>query len=124
MPEVVAMRAKDALGRYGEQAAAEHLERSGLRILARNWRCSEGEIDIVAAERRVLVVCEVKTRSGVRYGTPLEAITRAKQRRLRRLAIRWLTANGVLFDEVRIDVVGLTRDQAGGFTIEHVRGVG
>lgn len=118
------MRAKDALGRHGEQLAAEHLERSGLRILARNWRCSEGEIDIVAAERRVLVVCEVKTRAGVRYGTPLEAITRAKQRRLRRLAVRWLVANGVLFDEVRIDVVGLTSDQAGGFTIEHVRGVG
>jgi putative endonuclease len=124
MAEVVAMHAKDALGRRGEQLAAEHLEASGLRILARNWRCSEGEIDIVAAERRVLVVCEVKTRSGVRYGTPLEAISRAKQRRLRRLAIRWLVANGVLFDEVRIDVVGLIRDQAGGFSIEHVRGVG
>lgn len=118
------MRAKDALGRQGEQAAAEYLERGGLRILARNWRCSTGEIDIVAAERRMLVVCEVKTRSGLGYGTPLEAITRAKQRRLRRLAACWLTANGVLFDEVRIDAVGLTRDPGGGFTIEHVRGVG
>jgi putative endonuclease len=118
------MHAKDALGRDGEQVAAEYLQRSGLRILARNWRCSEGEIDIVAAERRVLVVCEVKTRSSTRYGTPVEAITRAKRRRLRRLAVRWLAANGVLFDEVRIDVVGLTRDPAGGFTIEHVRGVG
>ena len=120
----MAMRAKDALGACGEQAAAEYLEENGLRILARNWRCSEGEIDIVAAERRVLAVCEVKTRSDVTYGTPLEAITRAKQRRLRRLAIRWVVANGVLFDEVRIDVVGLLRDPAGGFTIEHVRGVG
>ena len=118
------MRAKDALGRDGEQAAAEYLERRSLRILARNWRCSEGEIDIVAAERRVLVVCEVKTRSGTRYGTPLEAIGRAKQRRLRRLAVRWLAANGVLFDEVRIDAVGLTRHPAGGFSIEHVRGIG
>jgi putative endonuclease len=121
---VMMMHAKDALGRDGEQVAAEYLQRSGLRILARNWRCSEGEIDIVAAERRVLVVCEVKTRSSTRYGTPVEAITRAKRRRLRRLAVRWLAANGVLFDEVRIDVVGLTRDPAGGFTIEHVRGVG
>jgi putative endonuclease len=121
---VMMMHAKDALGRDGEQVAAEYLERSGLRILARNWRCSEGEIDIMAAERRVLVVCEVKTRSSTRYGTPVEAITRAKRRRLRRLAVRWLAANGVLFDEVRIDVIGLTRDPAGGFTIEHVRGVG
>ena len=118
------MRAKDVLGQQGEQLAAEYLERSGLRILARNWRCSEGEIDIVAAERRVLVVCEVKTRTGTRYGTPLEAITRQKQRRLRRLAVRWLDAHGVLFDEVRIDALGLTRDPAGGFAIEHVRGVG
>jgi putative endonuclease len=120
----MAMRPKDALGRDGEQAAAEYLERSGLRILGRNWRCSEGEIDIVAAERRVLVVCEVKTRSGTRYGTPLESISRAKQRRLRRLAVRWLAANGVLFDEVRVDAVGVTCDPAGGFSIEHVRGIG
>jgi len=120
----MAMRPKDALGRDGEQAAAEYLERSGLRILGRNWRCSEGEIDIVASERRVLVVCEVKTRSGTRYGTPLESISRAKQRRLRRLAVRWLAANGVLFDEVRVDAVGVTRDPAGGFNIEHVRGIG
>lgn len=118
------MRAKDVLGRVGEQAAAEYLERTGMRILARNWRCSAGEIDIVAAERRVFVVCEVKTRSGTRYGTPLEAITRAKQRRLRHLAVCWLGAHGVLFDEVRIDAVGLTRNPGGGFTIEHVRGVG
>jgi putative endonuclease len=118
------MRAKDALGRDGEQAAAEYLERSGLRILARNWRCSDGEIDIVGAERRVLVVCEVKTRSGTRYGTPLESISRAKLRRLRRLAVLWLAANGVLFDEVRVDAIGLTRDPAGGFSIEYVRGIG
>jgi putative endonuclease len=118
------VKAKDALGRRGEQLAAQYLERAGFRILDRNWRCAEGEIDIVAAERRVLVVCEVKTRSGVGYGGPLDAITRAKRSRLRRLAIRWLVAHGVLFDEVRIDVIGLLRDRSGQFTVEHVRGVG
>lgn len=118
------MNAKDALGKRGEQVATEYLQQAGLRILDRNWRCAEGEIDIVAAERRVLVICEVKTRSGTRYGTPLEAITRSKRARLRRLAIRWLVAHGVLFDEVRIDVVGVLRDQAGRCTVEHVRGVG
>jgi putative endonuclease len=117
------MHPKDALGRAGEQAAAEHLERNGLRVLARNWRCSVGEIDIIAVERRMLVVCEVKTRSSTRYGTPLEAVTRRKYRRLRQLAIRWLTANGVLFHDIRIDVIGVTLDDSGGFTIEHVRGV-
>ena len=118
------MHAKDALGQAGEQAAAEYLTRHGLRILTRNWRCSEGELDIVAAEGDALVVCEVKTRSSTRYGTPLEAITRQKQRRLRKLAVLWLIAHGVLFDEVRIDAVGVTRQPAGGFSIEHVRGVG
>jgi putative endonuclease len=118
------MNAKDALGREGEQVAVEYLERAGLRVLARNWRCADGELDIVAAERQVLVVCEVKTRSGTRFGTPLEAITRNKRARLRRLAARWLAANGVLFEEVRIDVIGLIRDRSGQYEIEHVRGVG
>jgi putative endonuclease len=118
------MNAKDALGRRGELLAVEYLERAGMRILDRNWRCAEGEIDIVAAERQVLVVCEVKTRSGTRYGTPLEAITRAKRARLRRLAARWLVAHGVLFDEVRIDAIGLIGDGRGQYQIEHVRGVG
>jgi len=115
---------KDVLGRRGEDLATEHLRQAGFRILDRNYRCSDGEIDIVAAERRVLVACEIKTRSGVGYGTPLEAVTRRKVRRLRRLAVRWVTAHGVIFDELRVDVVGILRSPDGGFTIEHVRGVG
>ena len=83
------MNAKNNLGRCGEQAAVEYLERAGLRILDRNWRCTEGEIDIVAAERQVLVICEVKTRSSAQYGSPFEAITRSKCARLRRLTVRW-----------------------------------
>jgi putative endonuclease len=118
------LNAKDVLGRQGEQLAVEHLRQDGLRVLDRNWRCAEGEIDIVAAERRSLVICEVKTRSSVRYGTPLEAVSRAKRSRLRRLAVCWLVAHGVLFDEIRIDVVGVLRTQSGDFTVEHVRGVG
>ena len=94
------MRAKDVLGRNGEQAAADYLETEGFRILARNWRCADGEIDIVAMDRHMLVICEVKTRSGARYGTPLESVTRLKRNRLRRLAVRWLTAHGVHVDQV------------------------
>jgi putative endonuclease len=118
------MRTKDELGRSGEQAAAEYLESRGFRILDRNWRSTDGEIDIVAVERHVLVVCEVKSRSSVRYGSPLEAVGRAKRGRLRRLAVQWLNAHGVRFDQVRIDVVGLVYEGTGGFTIEHIRGVG
>ena len=73
------MHPKDVLGRQGEQLAAEYLENAGFRILDRNYRCADGEIDIVAADRRMLVACEVKTRSGpaVRHagrgGHPREA---------------------------------------------------
>jgi putative endonuclease len=120
----VAMRAKDILGRDGEQAAVDYLAARGLRILDRNWRCDIGEIDIVAVDRHEFVICEVKTRSGNRYGTPLEAVTKAKLRRLRRLAVAWLNAHGVRFDQIRIDVVGLVREGAGGYAVEHVKGVG
>jgi putative endonuclease len=122
--EVVTMRAKDVLGKSGEQAAAEYLESAGFHILDRNWRCADGEIDIVAVERRALVVCEVKTRSGDRCGAPLESVGRVKRNRLRRLAIRWITAHGVRFDVVRVDVVGVIPGPSGGYNVEHVRGVG
>ena len=118
------MRAKDMLGRSGEQAAAEYLESCGLRILDRNWRSADGEIDIVAVDRQALVVCEVKSRTGTRCGSPLEAVSRAKRARLRRLAVQWLNAHGIRFDQVRVDVVGLVYDGTGGFTVEHVPGVG
>ena len=94
------MRAKDVLGKSGEQAAAEYLQGCGFRILDRNWRSANGEIDIVAVERQVLVICEVKSRTSVRYGSPLEAVSRAKRSRLRRLAVQWLNAHGVRFDPV------------------------
>ncbi len=120
----MAVRAKDVLGKTGEQAAAEYLESAGFRILDRNWRCARGEIDIVAVDRQVFVVCEVKARSGTRCGTPLEAVGRAKLRRLRGLAVEWLNAHGVRFEQVRIDIVGLVYEGSGGYTIEHLRGVG
>jgi putative endonuclease len=118
------MRAKDVLGKAGEQAAVEYLESVGFRILDRNWRCAEGEIDIVAADRHVFVVCEVKTRSGTRFGTPLEAVGRTKLRRLRKLAVLWLNAHGIRYELVRVDIVGLVYEGTGGYTIEHLRAVG
>lgn len=118
------MNAKDLLGQQGEQLAAEFLADAGLSVISRNWRCSLGEIDIVALEGRTLVVCEVKTRSGVRFGTPLEAITWQKARRLRGLAVAWVRAHGLVFDEIRIDAIGVLRAASGEFSIEHVRGVG
>jgi putative endonuclease len=121
---VIAVHPKDALGRQGEQLAAELLERSGLRILDRNWRCADGEIDIVAADGRTLVICEVKTRSGTRFGSPLEAVSPRKHARLRRLAVRWVLAHSLLYDEIRIDIVGVLVVGPGTFSVEHIPGVG
>jgi putative endonuclease len=115
---------KDVLGQRGEQLAAEYLQQAGFRVLDRNYRCAEGEIDIVASEHRVLVACEVKTRSSLQFGTPIEAIDARKLRRLRRLAVRWVLTHGVIFDELRVDVVGVLKSADGEFSIEHVRGVG
>jgi putative endonuclease len=116
--------AKDALGAYGERLAADHLAAAGMTLLARNWRCPIGEIDIVARDGDVLVICEVKTRSSTAFGHPLEAVSARKAARLRRLAAAWITATGVHPADVRIDLVGVLRPARGAAAIDHVRGVG
>ncbi|MCW2815934.1 MAG: hypothetical protein JWN84_3389, partial [Nocardioides sp.] len=88
-------RSKQALGAYGEHVAERHLVEAGMTVLDRNWRCDEGEIDLVLREGQVLVVCEVKTRTSVLSGTPHEAITDAKLDRLHRLGQRWAQARGL-----------------------------
>jgi putative endonuclease len=117
------VRAKDAVGEYGERVAVAHLVAAGLTILDRNWRCDIGEIDIVAREGDTVVVCEVKTRSSCRLGSPLEGVTPRKAARLRRLAARWLAEQPVRPAEVRIDLVGVLRPARGAAQVEHVRGV-
>ncbi len=83
--------ARRRLGAAGEEAAAGWYTERGYEVLARNWRVREGEIDLVLAGEGTLVFCEVKTRSSDRFGTALEAVTPAKQKRLRRLAGIYLT---------------------------------
>jgi putative endonuclease len=95
------------LGSLGEHIAATYLTDAGLRVLDRNWRCREGELDIVAREAGALVFCEVKTRRGTGFGHPVEAVTPAKQRKLRTLAQRWLATHDEHAPEVRFDVVGV-----------------
>ncbi|HZC26128.1 MAG TPA: YraN family protein [Actinopolymorphaceae bacterium] len=117
------MHVKDQIGRYGEELAVRHLESDGFVIVERNWRCSLGEIDIVALDGDVVVVCEVKTRTGVGFGTPLEGVTWDKAARLRRLAGRWLAEHGGRSGGIRIDVVGVLARGSAAAAIEHVRGV-
>lgn len=114
---------RGALGRYGEDVAARHLEAAGLVVVDRNWRCPAGEIDLVLREGRTLVVCEVKTRSSVAWGSPHEAVTPAKLARLRRLAAAWLAAHDVRVDDVRLDLVGVVRPARGPALVDHVRGL-
>jgi putative endonuclease len=120
---VVGLRAKDGLGRYGEQVAVAHLQAAGLEVLQRNWRCALGEIDVVAVDGDCLVVCEVKTRRSVVAGSPLEAVTAAKLARLRRLTAAWLAEQDRHFAQIRIDVVGVLRPARGPALVEHLRGV-
>ena len=120
------MRVKDAVGRFGEQAAVEFLEGSGWRILERNWRCPLGEIDIVARDRDALVIVEVKTRSSTAFGDPAEAVRPAKAARLHRLAAQWLAERRAsvmpsFWPEVRFDVITVLLSGVGEPVIGHVR---
>lgn len=117
------MRSSDAVGRYGEQVAVTHLERAGMVVLDRNWRCRHGELDVVAMDGSCLVAVEVKTRRSTAYGHPVEAVTRVKLGRLRRLVAQWLADHDVRVDAVRIDVVAVLRPRSGPAVVEHRRAV-
>jgi putative endonuclease len=120
------MRVKDAVGRYGEDLAADHLAECGMTVLDRNWRCRYGEIDIIARDGEVLAFVEVKTRSGSAFGMPAEAITPVKLARMGRLAAHWLAEHPQPggWVPVRLDVVSVLRRPAeGGPVVEHLRGV-
>jgi putative endonuclease len=103
-------RRKLDLGARGEDLAADWDASRGYTVLGRNWRCRDGELDLVVARERCVVFCEVKTRTGTGFGAPAEAVTGEKQRRLRRLATRWLgeqpPSGG--FADVRFDVACVT----------------
>jgi putative endonuclease len=95
-------------GRRGEELAAAWYRDHGFELVARNWRCPSGEVDLIARRGRLLVVCEVKSRRNDAYGGPAAAVGRVKQQRLRRLAAEWLATTGVRGVDVRFDVVAVT----------------
>ncbi|RBP67915.1 putative endonuclease [Brevibacterium sanguinis] len=96
-----------ALGRLGEDLAVAYLEDRGMTIVERNFRCPRGELDIIARDGDTLVVVEVKTRRTLALGSPLEAITVAKLRRIRLLTALWLSRQSEFFSSVRIDGLGI-----------------
>jgi len=117
------MRAKDAVGRYGEDVAARHLQGAGWQLLDRNWRGVGGELDIVALDGTALVTVEVKTRRGVGFGHPAEAVTPRKVARLRRLTAQWVAAHEVRPRSIRIDVIGVVLPRSGAAQVEHLVGI-
>ncbi|HET6482587.1 MAG TPA: YraN family protein [Actinoplanes sp.] len=110
-----------AVGAYGERVAAQHLQEQGLVILDRNWRCADGEVDLVLRDGDDIVFCEVKTRRGDRFGPPAAAVTYRKVRKLRQLALRWLAETAVRPREIRFDVVEVLAQPQGASQITHIR---
>lgn len=109
-------------GRRGEELAARHLVERGWRVLARNHRVGHKELDLVVRKGPVLAFVEVKTRSGPRFGHPLEAITRRKRRELLAAARAWLRAHPHPRCRMRFDAVAVFLDRGGDARVEHVEG--
>ena len=98
---------RQALGAQGEAMAARWYEARGYEVIDRNWRCRNGEIDLVLRQGRTTVFCEVKTRTTDAYGSPAEAVTRTKQLRLRQLASAWIEAHPGRRGPIRFDVAAI-----------------
>ena len=113
-----------ALGKWGEDLAVAHLEASGYEVLARNWRCREGELDLVAREPDgTIVFVEVKTRSGTGFGEPSEAVGRVKAAKVRQVACRWLVeCRPAGRSGLRFDVVSIVRRRGFAPVVTHLRG--
>jgi len=118
------MLVKEALAEAASRKAVEYLKDRRLRILDRNWRSGSDILPLVAVERHTFVVVDLRVHAGTRHATPLETISADRRQLMRRLGASWMSAHGVRFDQIRIDVVGLLQDGQGGFTIEHIRAVG
>jgi putative endonuclease len=119
------MAEKDVLGRAGEERAARYMESLGYRVLDRNWRTKGGELDLVVASPRELVVVEVKTRTSERFGHPLEAVGQIKRARLWRLSIAWIAAHPreAQGRRLRIDAIGLIGPDPETAALDHLAGV-
>ena len=116
------MKPNQILGQLGEDHAANYLVDRGFQIIERNWRCSAGEVDLVARQQDQIVFIEVKTRNGTGYGHPFEAISEQKVLRMRRVAAAWCQANQVAGAKIRLDAIAvLLRGERA--AIEHLKQV-
>jgi putative endonuclease len=104
---------RQRLGAWGERVAALHLESKGYEIVARNWRCPLGEIDLIARAGSLWLFVEVRTRRGRMLGTPEESMTRGKAERVLRLAQQYLCDHGLEDAEWRVDLIAVELDEHG-----------
>lgn len=119
------MADKDVLGRAGENRAALYLTEAGYQLIDRNWRCSQGELDIVAVRGNDAVVVEVKTRRTDGFGHPFEAIDPRKRARLWKLAMAWAGAHPEWSRGrvMRVDAIALTGPDPATAELEHIEDV-
>lgn len=117
------VESRRALGSAGEDAAANWYAGSGYELIDRNWRCRDGELDLVVGRGREVVFSEVKTRRSLAFGAPFEAVTAVKQRRLRTLALRWLAEHPAYRSrDLRFDVVSVLAERGKPPVIEVIEG--
>ncbi|MCL2761495.1 MAG: YraN family protein [Desulfuromonadales bacterium] len=98
---------RKSVGMLGEEIAADFLKKAGLKVLARNYRCKAGEIDIIAKDKKTVVFVEVKTRRTADFGLPQYAVTEFKKRQISKAALTWLGVNSMLDSPARFDVVAI-----------------
>jgi putative endonuclease len=110
-----------AIGAYGELRAARYLQERGLKVLARNWRCADGELDLILRDGDAVVFCEVKTRRTATFGPPAAAVDPRKVHKLRQLAVRWLAESGTRAPQIRFDVVEVLPQPRGATRVVHIR---
>ena len=115
--------ARRDLGDAGEELAARWYTEAGFTVVDRNWRCRDGELDLVVAGQGLVVFCEVKTRRGEQFGAPFEAVTATKQRRIRGLAARWLSEHSdTRAAQLRFDVASITAPRGASPSIQVIAG--
>ncbi len=107
------------LGSKGEDIATSYLKKKGYRIIARNYKTSSGEIDIIAEDRETIVFIEVKTRADYSFGYPYEAVHYKKRQKLKNLALLYMKKIGREVP-VRFDVLSIMQNHKGRFEIEHI----
>lgn len=105
---------KRSFGDFGEEMAAQYLRRQGYAILARNYRCRFGELDVIAEQGDELVICEVKTRASDAYGYPAEAVGRRKMKSIRSAAKYFVSAAGMTDKKMRFDIIEIYLNQIEG----------